>query len=464
MQREDPIVSDFTQQLCAPLTVSEFVRQLHSNDDSERHGENEDLNLGPSGKYREANEVGLRSASPPPKPIEYWDNLAQEAEHSMVALRFKYPPSFALPEGNVHNSSSSASSSDGSENPVVRSGGGAITSTCADSFPISEAIPQQVDPGTTGEYLFQINSRVPNTDSASVSVASVIVSAAAIACSRNVHPVQSTACSADPHLQDHQRSEGKWNRLPAPPMFRAVTETSWARLERQNALLLGADGHTLSGNGTNKRHHGRHKSNDERRNKHTKHLPRPSTSSINEAIEQPRRSTGSRWQHLRHRHSRTIVESSEHVRHCGLDSNRHLDSNNTHTALPSSGDCRPRSEVGLAYSSRQMKSDYSDSRTAFKDRNNILAYYSDATHEWPAHPAEGPSDVAALEQPDFRRAFGKLKGFSEKLAKRFKEANCTRTELSGAGGRAWVRLREDQQDWRSSPEMPRSPSGSVSAE
>lgn len=119
MERSDPIVSELVLELRAPLSVSEFVRDLHGHGDSD--SENEDINITPYGAYRKAKELAPRSTSPPPKPIEYWEDLAMEAERSMAALRFEdIDPPVSEETSDVASigSSSSGDNEDGDDRPL----------------------------------------------------------------------------------------------------------------------------------------------------------------------------------------------------------------------------------------------------------------------------------------------------------------------------------------------------------
>lgn len=123
MERGDPIISDFIRQLRAPLTVSEFVTELHSYGDSD--SENEEININPYGAYRKARERAPRSTSPPPKPIEYWEDLAEEAERVMAVLRFQdLDPPVSIAAETSDDSSTSSPSSENSEEEAPRPSGG----------------------------------------------------------------------------------------------------------------------------------------------------------------------------------------------------------------------------------------------------------------------------------------------------------------------------------------------------
>ncbi|KAH8152136.1 uncharacterized protein LAJ45_03562 [Morchella importuna] len=389
MECSNPIAPSLVRELPAPPTISEFVRDLHSHGDSD--SENEEINITPYGAYRKGKERTYRSASPPPRPIEYWEDLAMEAERSMAAVRFQdIDPPVPVAEETSDVVSVRSSSSGVSEGEYGRPLGivaALVTSVIA--FPITETILQKMDPGATAVYGIGSSSaarRLPN-----------------------MYPEleQSTAYCAGGHPQHRAHIAKHRNSAPISPMFQAVTETSWARLERSRAQSGGADGHQVGKDERQKGHHGRHKSLDPRRNRHSRELGRPSTSSNNEVAEHQN------------------ITGRRPARHSGFDAH------SRHSAPLPSCHRRTRSDFVPAENSQQMDHNQPRGLAAFKDRNNTHVYCDVVAGEWLTDLVEGPCGVLAVQQPTSRGAFGKLKAFGGKLARRFKEPKEDRFDLGG---------------------------------
>lgn len=297
-----------------------------------------------------------------------------------------------------------------------------VTSVIA--FPIVETSSRKIGSGATGKLPFLICSSPQNINSAATNLVAYVIASTAAATRLPTmcpEPEQSMALGADGELQHPEHSEEHRSSAPVPDMFQAVTETSWARLERQHAQSVGADGHPVGEGERGKGHHGRHKSQDFRYGKNSKDLGRPSTSSNNVAIEQ-QIITGSRPQYLRHHRSRTMGGVPEPTKHTGFDTQK-MGS----TPLPS-GHRRTQSELVRTEFPQQIERVYDNKWTGFKDRNNAPAYCHATTGEWVADPPEGQCSVIALERHASRGVLGKLMTFGDKLARRFKEPKDVRTD------------------------------------